>query len=94
MTKTLILKRFDPISAAKLIGVLYFFLGIIQGLFMGAMALFGPGEGKGGFGLIALLAPFGYGALGFVGTLVGAFCYNAVADRVGGLQIEAEELKA
>ena len=90
------LRRIDPLSAAKVAGLLGVLLGVLIGLFM---ALFGSlvdptaEEGFGGsFGIAAVfLFPIAYGSVGFVGGLIGAFLYNLVAGWVGGIEIELGE---
>lgn len=93
--RPMILRRIDPISTAKVSGVLYALIGILIGLFM---ALFGSffepdGGGFGGsFGISAIFVfPVMYGLLGLIGGLLSAFLYNLVAGWVGGIEMEWEE---
>jgi len=44
------------------------------------------------FAIFALLAPFFYGAIGFVTGALGAFVYNLVAGWIGGIEMEFESV--
>lgn len=95
-TLIMILRRIDPVSTAKVAGILYALLGVLIGLFM---ALFGSlfdaasGGGFGGsFGVAAIfIFPVMYGIIGLIGGLISAFLYNLVAGWVGGIEVEFEE---
>jgi hypothetical protein len=88
----MIIKRIDPMSFAKLNGVMYAAIGLILGLFF---ALVGRGFGAGGmmgsFGMAAIIVlPIIYGVFGFVATAIFAMIYNLVAGWVGGIKLEVE----
>jgi hypothetical protein len=88
----MIIKRIDPMSFAKLNGVMYAAIGLIAGLFF---ALVGRGLGGGGmmgsFGMAAIIVlPIIYGVFGFVVTAIFAMIYNLVAGWVGGIKLEVE----
>ncbi len=38
----------------------------------------------------ALLLPFLYGAMGFIGGVISAFIYNIIAKWIGGIEVEVE----
>lgn len=94
------LKRLNPMSVAKLQGL----LGVIGGLIVGILvAIFTSiagsalqqAGGQGGSGLAFLGGvgaivgmPIMYGVVGFIGGLIGAWLYNLVAKWVGGIEIE------
>lgn len=89
------LRSVDVMSCAKIYGVFHVALGVLFGLFFVFIALIGlataPGQQK--FGMIgilifAALAPFLYGALGFVIGAIGALLYNWIASALGGIQME------
>lgn len=91
------LRSIDVLSCAKLYGVLHVAFGVLFGLFFVFIGLVGlaaaPGHQK--FGMIgvlvfAALAPFLYGALGFVIGAIGALLYNWIASAIGGIQMELE----
>jgi hypothetical protein len=46
------------------------------------MMVFGTG--------FAVLLPFLYAAMGFVGGVISAFIYNIIAKWVGGIEVEVE----
>jgi hypothetical protein len=95
----MVIKRVNPISCAKIAGVLYALFGLIAGMIVSLVSMaFGgaaAGEHAGmamfgalfGIGAIVLM-PIFYGLLGFVGALVGAFLYNLAAGWTGGIEIE------
>ena len=92
------IKRIDPMAAAKLLGAMYALLGLIFGLFMAMLAVFGMAAGGGDnvmrgaiTGLGSLIAlPVIYGILGFIGGAIGALIYNLVAGMVGGIVFEVD----
>lgn len=93
------IKRIDPMSCAKISGLLYAILGFIAGCFFALISLAGFGKGApgagGGFGMMfgvgaIIILPVVYGILGFVGSLVGAAIYNGLANAVGGIIIQTE----
>ena len=93
----MVITRVAPLSAAKVVAVLYALLGLIFGGFMSLAALagaFAAPDGPGAFfgalfgvGAVVLL-PIFYGCLGFVMTLLSAALYNAVSGMVGGVEID------
>ena len=94
----MVITRVNPVSAAKIAGVLYLFIGLVFGAMfsvasvvggfaadeasMGAMGLFF------GMGAIILL-PLFYACLGFVMTLVMTAIFNVAAGIVGGIEVDA-----
>lgn len=100
MTK---LKKIDPMSAAKIEGVMGVVLGLIIGLIAviaGAgirsmMGGYGYGYGYGavstGLGIGAIVVmPIIYGIMGFICGGVGAWLYNLIAGWIGGIEIDLE----
>ena len=93
------LRSLDVASCAKIYGIIHFIIGILFALFFVLIGLIGlasaPGQQK--FGMIgvlffAALAPFLYGALGFVIGAISALLYNWIASMVGGIKMELEAL--
>jgi hypothetical protein len=95
----MVINRVNPLSVAKLAGMLYTILGLIFGAIISLVALAGgmagnsdePGAAAMGaiFGVGAvILLPILYGGLGFVMTLLMAALYNMTARIVGGVQID------
>jgi hypothetical protein len=92
----MVIRRVDPVSFAKIGGVLYFLMGLLFGVLF---ALFSFG-GLGGTDMLPFGAMFGvgaiiilpiiYGVLGFIVTLIGAACFNLAAKFTGGLIVDAE----
>lgn len=91
-----ILKRIDPASAFKLGLVTYALLGLVAGVFCGAIALAGVSFAPharmpwaGSLGLLAVVAcPIMYGLIGGIAAVVSALLYNLAARFVGGLSME------
>lgn len=94
-----VIKKIGVGSAAKVygltLGLLGIFIGIIYALIFSFIGTFANeeipmmGAGLGIFMLI--LIPIVYGILGFIIGALGAFIYNFVAKKFGGLEIELSE---
>ena len=90
------LKRVGPGSCAKVFGLLYAVAGLIFGLVASAISIVGSAAGEGAsgvagalFGVGAIVAlPVLYGILGAVSGGVGAFLYNLIAGRIGGIEMD------
>ncbi len=94
------IKSVRVLSLGKILGSIYAGLGLIFGVILAIVSLFGLGpvaDGAGppqallnilvgGGAVIAL--PLVYGLFGFLGGLVVGTIYNFVAGIVGGLEIE------
>ena len=94
------IKSVDVMSVAKISGIMYACLAVfvIPFLFLGgliSMASQEQGAVFGGVGMMffALLAPFIYGAMGFVMGALMAWVYNLIAKRFGGIQIELQPVQ-
>jgi hypothetical protein len=93
----MVIRRIEPVPAAKVMGTLYALLGFIIGVCVALVSLAGglASARLGGFGLgfgigAIIVAPILYGVIGFLITLLGAALYNWAAGRVGGIQIQTE----
>jgi hypothetical protein len=81
-------------SCAKIMGVIYFSLGLIVLPFLalaGFASLFTKGsDAMSGFAMfvLAILAPIFYGAMGFVMGALTAWVYNIAAGWIGGIRLE------
>jgi hypothetical protein len=82
-----IVKSFGVMSVAKIMGVLYACMGLLFAPFfllfglLGSMAGSMTGQGNSPFAgivgvFVAILLPFFYGAVGFIGGAIGALLYN------------------
>ena len=92
--------RIGVLSLAKMLAVVYAFLGLFFGGVISLFALMGAAAGSaaGGDtgGVVAMLfgagavviLPIVYGCIGFVGGLIMAPLYNLVAKVVGGIEVE------
>lgn len=95
------IRSVDVISCARIYGILHVAIGVLVGFVFVLVGMIGlaaaPGQRK--FGMIgvlifAALAPFVYGAIGFVVGALGALFYNWIASAVGGIQMELETVPA
>ncbi|HYR73558.1 MAG TPA: hypothetical protein VEP12_19390 [Candidatus Acidoferrum sp.] len=87
----MVLNRIGPLSAAKVVAVLYAIFGLIMGAFFSIAALFRPdGGGLGAMWGVAavVIFPVLYGVLGFLVTLLTTWLYNVVAGAVGGIELD------
>lgn len=92
-----IVKSFGVMSVAKIMGVLYACMGLLFAPFFLLFGLLGSMAGQenapfaGIVGVVvAILLPFFYGALGFIGGAIGALLYNLLSKWVGGFEVEVE----
>ncbi|MCC7043160.1 MAG: hypothetical protein IT183_04820 [Acidobacteria bacterium] len=97
----MVIKRINPMSIAKIAGVVYAVIGLLVGAMFslfaigGAMFMPAGSDGAGTFGAIfgvaaIVLAPIFYGVLGFVTTFIAALIFNAAAGVTGGVEIEVQ----
>lgn len=91
------LKKIDPMSYAKISGVMGAVIGLIMGLtfssLSGFLSIFGAEAAgmMGGLGLLSIMVfPILYAIMGFISGLIGAFIYNIVAGYVGGVKVDLE----
>jgi len=98
------INRVGPVSCARIAGVIYAALGLLIGGLFSLFALLGMafrgaelGRGQNPLapltgaviGIGAVIAfPIFYGVMGFVFAWIGAWLYNLVASRVGGIEID------
>ena len=97
------IKSVGVLSCAKMLGVLYGCMGLLFIPFaliagLAGMATQQASGSNGAAGAISgavlmvfgILAPFLYGAMGFVFGAIGAWIYNLIAKRLGGIVIQLE----
>ncbi len=99
----MIIKRLGPLSCARVAGVVYALIGLLLGGLVSIFALLGAALSSAqrtsetvvppilgaalGVGAI-IIFPIIYGTIGFLFALFGAWLYNLVAGRVGGVEID------
>lgn len=101
------IKSVGILSCAKMLGVLYGCMGLlfIPFALIGGLASMATHQASGANGAVTaisgavllafgLLAPFLYGGLGFVFGAIGAWVYNLIAMRLGGIEIQLEATPA
>ncbi|SRR5258708_6363008 len=100
----MLIKRVQPLALGKMLGSIYGIVGFIFGLFCAAMSMMFSGLRTAAPGLqvmpwwfnsmfgvgAVIMLPIVYGAMGFLGGLISAALYNALAKRIGGIVIETE----
>ncbi len=94
------IRRIDPGSLARVLGIIYALLGLIGGVVFALLGSFGVGRampGMGGMGsglglavVAIVLFPILYGVLGWVGGWIVAGLYNWVARRFGGIVLDTQ----
>jgi hypothetical protein len=97
------IKSVGVLSCAKMLGVLYGCMGLlfIPLALVGGLASIATQQASGANGavgaisgavlmVLGILAPFLYGAMGFVFGAIGAWIYNLIAQRLGGIEIQLE----
>ena len=99
----MVIRRVDPVSAAKVLGVCSACFGLLIGamftlfaLALGGMMATASDEAAvgGAFGMMMgagaiVVMPIFYGIFGFIGGLIYAFIFNLAAKWTGGLVIDA-----
>jgi hypothetical protein len=101
------IKSVGILSCAKMMGVLYGCMGLlfipialVGGLAsMAAQQTSGANRAAGAISgavlmVFGILAPFIYGGMGFVFGAIGAWIYNLIAKRLGGIEIQLEATSA
>jgi hypothetical protein len=76
----------SPLQTAKVFAALWFVLTLPILLIMAIPMMAMPGPMPGYFSGMMLAMPFLYAAFGFVFTLIGAWVYNLLAARMGGVE--------
>ena len=98
----MVIKRVGPMSLAKTYGVICAVMGLVFGGIFALVSMAGAavgtaagGSSSGPFGMMAgfglaavIIFPIMYGAIGFIGGLIGAVVYNLVAGVAGGIEID------
>lgn len=93
------LKKIDPMSTAKMAGILGVIWGLLVAvgmLFVGTSLVEYMGRFYTGFGTMmpvvgfaALITlPLGYGIVGFIIAYVSAVVYNILSEKIGGVKID------
>ena len=95
----MVVRRVNPLSLAKVAGVLYAILGLIFGALMSLFSFVAssmmPQQDAGPFAMLfgvgAIIAlPIVYGVVGFIMSLIMAALYNLVAGMVGGVEVDLQ----
>jgi hypothetical protein len=97
--RDVVVRRIGVVSVGKIYGAISAAIGLLIGLFFALASMVGAGlSGEDGstifgalFGVGAIVFfPVLYGAMGFLGGLLGAALYNVFAGMVGGVSIQLE----
>jgi hypothetical protein len=91
------IRRIAPLQLGKIMALTYGIMGLIFCPFFLLMTVFAthlPNNQRVGIMALgtgfALFMPVLYAVMGFVFGVVGAFIYNVIAKRVGGIEVEVE----
>jgi hypothetical protein len=90
------LRRIDPVSCGMLMGVVVAVAGLIAGVLLFFLSLFGTFQEGGAWGMLfgvgaIVVLPILYGVFGFLQGVIGAFIYNLAAGAMGGIKIELSQ---
>jgi hypothetical protein len=92
MKQKVIMTRIGVLSTAKIIGIIYFALGLIIGIPLG---IIGAVSGTLTEGLMLIVVfPVMYGAMGVLSGLILTVPYNLLAQKIGGIEYETEIVEA
>ncbi len=92
----MVIKRVEPVSAAKIAAVIYALMGLLLALVFWAIGSMAGGMMSsplplGGAGIAAvIILPIVYACVGFIATLIGAMIYNLAAGWVGGVEFHTD----
>jgi len=91
----MVIRRIVPLSAAKVMALVYAVLGLCIGAIISIVGLAGGFAGTGTtnpmFGVGAIIIfPLIYGAIGFIAMAIICAIYNWAAGVVGGVEIQTE----
>ena len=81
------IKSFAVLQTSKVMGALYFLLGLLFVLFVVLITPTAKGHGHRSL-FVIVLAPVLYGVSGFAGTTITCWLYNAIARRIGAIEFE------
>jgi hypothetical protein len=80
--------RITPVQTAKVIAVLWFIITIPMMLLMSIPMMFMPGPKPPMFSGFMIMLPIIYAIFGFIFTAIGAWVYNWVASKIGGVEFD------
>jgi hypothetical protein len=84
----------SPVQTAKVFAVLSFVVSLPFVLMMAIPMMFMPGPQPPFFMGFLVLAPIFYAVFGFVFVSVGAWVYNQLVQRIGGVEYTAVDVDA
>jgi len=82
------IKRFGVVQTAKVAGVVYLAIGVIVAVFVFLGSMLGGFRGMAFGGIMILVLPIVYAIVGTLATATGCVLYNAIAERIGGIEID------
>ena len=84
------IKSFGVLQTAKVMGAIYFFVGLLLVVLVFVLAPIRPRHIHRS-PLLLLAAPVFYGIVGFIVTAIFCGLYNAIASRIGGIALEMSD---
>jgi hypothetical protein len=82
------ISNISPLQTAKVLALLYFFISLPLLVLMLAM----PGSRPPFMSGFMIVLPIFYALFGFLFTLFGAWMYNLIASRIGGIEVTLQDL--
>ena len=83
----------SPLQTAKFMAALWFCMSLPLLLFMFFAFLAMPGESKAAFGGMMIFMPILYAVMGFISTLIGAWIFNIIAAKIGGIEYTTKDIE-
>ena len=84
--------RVSPLQTAKVFAALWFATTLPIILLMAIPMMLMPNSPPNPFSFFLIAMPFIYAIVGFVFTLFGAWVYNLVAARIGGIEFTLQDV--
>ena len=81
----------SPLQTAKVLAALWFVITLPLVLLMAIPMMAIPGPKPPFFSGLMLAMPFFYAIFGFIFTLFGAWVYNVLAKRIGGVEFTVQD---
>ena len=85
--------RISILQSSKIFTALYILMGFLYTLIGVPMVIFGSGQVR-IIGIIYLFGPIFAGVFGFIFFVIFAAIYNALAQWLGGVEIEVKDVEA
>ncbi len=89
------IKKIGVLSLAKVLGLLYVFIGLIIGVIIILITFLSPESNTSSIAITLIsgiiLFPILYGFLGFISGLLMGYLYNLTTSWIGGIEVEIKK---